>query len=330
MAPGALCASLVTHALLVLLAFSVTFPQIARPARCRLMPLVAPPIERKLPRRLPLDLCPRRILPPRFQPAISVARPVTVVLPAPAPLPTAVVPQSLPLPHIEIPRPSPPPGATFTAGINPIPPPTTRIDPRPGTFESAREGRETPAVKQGQIASAGFGQPPAASGNGGNASRKISSSVFGESSAATRPAAANAARPTGTFASVIVTAGQPAAKPQPAGTQFEPISVKPFAAPGAAKVNSGVARTPLEILQKPRPVYSEEARHLQLEGEVVLDALFGASGQIQVTRVLRGLGHGLDEKAIQAATGIRFHPATENGVAVDTSAVVRIAFQLAY
>jgi TonB family protein len=69
---------------------------------------------------------------------------------------------------------------------------------------------------------------------------------------------------------------------------------------------------------------------LQIEGEVVLEALFSASGRIRVMRVMNSLGHGLDESAIQAARGIRFRPAMENGSPRDMVAVVRIAFQLAY
>jgi hypothetical protein len=50
---------------------------------------------------------------------------------------------------------------------------------------------------------------------------------------------------------------------------------------------------------------------------------------VHVLRVIHGLGHGLDENAIIAATGIRFRAATANGAPVDTIATVRITFQLA-
>jgi TonB family protein len=86
----------------------------------------------------------------------------------------------------------------------------------------------------------------------------------------------------------------------------------------------------LEILDKPRPAYSEVARKLKLEGVVMLEVSFGAGGQARVLRVLRGLGYGLDENAMRAASGIRFRPAIEHGRPVDTVAVVRIEFQMAY
>jgi TonB family protein len=87
--------------------------------------------------------------------------------------------------------------------------------------------------------------------------------------------------------------------------------------------------TAAQILDKPRPAYTEEARRLQIEGEVQLEVLFGASGEIHILRVVRGLGHGLDENAAHAAKAIRFLPARRDGRAVDSTAMVHIIFQLA-
>jgi len=87
---------------------------------------------------------------------------------------------------------------------------------------------------------------------------------------------------------------------------------------------------PAEIISKPRPVYTQEARTLRIEGEVLLEVLFGASGQARVLRTIRGLGHGLDENATAAARAIQFRPATRGDEVVDSTAVVRIVFQLAY
>jgi len=92
---------------------------------------------------------------------------------------------------------------------------------------------------------------------------------------------------------------------------------------------TGPATTPVEILYKPNPVYTAEARQLQLQGEVLLEMRFGANGQLQVNRVVRGLGHGLDEAAVVAANKMRFKPALRNGSAVDSTAIVHVVFQLA-
>jgi TonB family protein len=87
---------------------------------------------------------------------------------------------------------------------------------------------------------------------------------------------------------------------------------------------------PVEILEKPQPDYSAEARSLKIEGEVLLSVVFKANGQIQVLGVTKGLGHGLDESAIRAAQKIRYKPALSSGQAVDFPATVHIVFQLAY
>jgi TonB family protein len=85
----------------------------------------------------------------------------------------------------------------------------------------------------------------------------------------------------------------------------------------------------VDILSEPNPAYSNEGRMLRLEGDVVLEVVFLASGQLQVTRVVSGLGHGLDDAAMEAAKQIRFHPAKRNGQPIDFPARVRIEFRLA-
>jgi len=85
---------------------------------------------------------------------------------------------------------------------------------------------------------------------------------------------------------------------------------------------------PVEIISKPRPAYTPEARQQKVEGEVVLDVVFTASGSLQVNRVVKGLGYGLDDKAVAAAQRIQFRPATRDGKACDFAALVRIVFEL--
>jgi TonB family protein len=96
------------------------------------------------------------------------------------------------------------------------------------------------------------------------------------------------------------------------------------------KLDEGPPTTTVEITYKPTPVYTNEARQLRLEGDVALEIMFSANGQLHVNRVLRGMGHGLDEAAIDAANQMRFKPALRNGVAVDSTAIVHVVFQLAY
>jgi hypothetical protein len=84
------------------------------------------------------------------------------------------------------------------------------------------------------------------------------------------------------------------------------------------RADDGPAVEPVVILAKPKPVYSAEALKLNIEGEV------------HVNRVVKGLGHGLDEAAVRAAEQIKYKPALSNGHAVDFPAVVHIVFQTAY
>jgi TonB family protein len=85
----------------------------------------------------------------------------------------------------------------------------------------------------------------------------------------------------------------------------------------------------VEILSKPSPLYTEEARELRIQGDVALSVVFQANGAIKVTGVVRSLGHGLDQAAERAATQIRFKPAKRDGLPTDFPAILRIEFRLA-
>lgn len=98
----------------------------------------------------------------------------------------------------------------------------------------------------------------------------------------------------------------------------------------AQLADTGPPTNPVEITFKPNPVYTEEARSLRLEGEVLLEVMFSANGTLHVNRVVRGMGHGLDEAAAAAANKMRFKPALRNGQPVDSTAIVHVVFQLAY
>src|SRR6202163_2272245 len=95
----------------------------------------------------------------------------------------------------------------------------------------------------------------------------------------------------------------------------------------AASAESGTGT--VDILDKPRPEYTAEGRSLKVEGDVVIDVVFLASGAVQVNHVVSGLGHGLDESAVHAAQQIKFKPAKRDGQAVDFPARVRIEFHMA-
>jgi len=100
----------------------------------------------------------------------------------------------------------------------------------------------------------------------------------------------------------------------------------PSAAPAAPRPTP--IDRPVEIVIKPAPAYTDEAKALKVEGTVTLDVEFASSGEVHVLRVIQGLGHGLDEAASRAAERIRFRPAQSDGRDVDYRATVYIMFRL--
>lgn len=67
------------------------------------------------------------------------------------------------------------------------------------------------------------------------------------------------------------------------------------------------------LLSKPEPQYTEAARKYAVSGTVVLRAIFSAKGQVEKIRVMSKLPHGLTERSIEAARGIKFQPAIKDG-----------------
>ena len=154
----------------------------------------------------------------------------------------------------------------------------------------------------------GFGQAQAVAG-GARSGRAVSTSGFGAG-----PAPAPAQAPP--RAEIV----------KPGGFGDAPAAASPAT---AAKPKGDQVVTPVEVLSKPVPAYSDEARTLKIEGDVVLEVESSAEGTVRVLRVIRGLGHGLDELAARAAERIRFKPARAGGQAVDFRTSVLIVFRLA-
>ena len=78
----------------------------------------------------------------------------------------------------------------------------------------------------------------------------------------------------------------------------------------------------------PDPEYSEEARKAKYQGVVVLGLVVGPDGRPRDMKVLRSLGLGLDEKAIEAVKNWRFDPAVKDGKAVAVYISVEVDFRL--
>jgi protein TonB len=79
----------------------------------------------------------------------------------------------------------------------------------------------------------------------------------------------------------------------------------------------------------PYPVYTDEARHVKMQGTVTLRVLVGADGKASDIRVLRGVGFGLEERAAQTVRGWKFNPARDaNHNAVSAWVIVEAVFRL--
>jgi len=95
---------------------------------------------------------------------------------------------------------------------------------------------------------------------------------------------------------------------------------------GVFRVGGGVS-APRAIYQ-PDPEYSEEARKAKYQGVVVLACVIGPDGRPRDIRIVRNLGLGLDEKAIEAVKTWRFEPAKKDNQPVAVIVNVEVAFNL--
>ncbi len=95
---------------------------------------------------------------------------------------------------------------------------------------------------------------------------------------------------------------------------------------GVYKIGGGVSAPTL--VYKVEPEYSEEARKAKFQGTVVLYVVVDEKGSPRDLRVVRPLGLGLDEKAIEAVTKWRFRPGYKDGKAVPVAATIEVNFRL--
>src|SRR5438105_4945240 len=68
-----------------------------------------------------------------------------------------------------------------------------------------------------------------------------------------------------------------------------------------------------QLVRFTRPAYTDEAREREIEGAVTIQAEFDIDGRFKVLRIVKALGHGLDENALAALKDWRFTPAYRNG-----------------
>jgi TonB family protein len=236
-------------------------------------------------------------------PSAPLVAPRLAAPPAPRPMrELARVEAPKPLPLAPIAKPvEPTPTPIVPAPERPVEKPVIQRPPETGLFD------RTNGTRTSQVAAAvttgGFGTAAASPRDAANGPGAITTGGFNSGRPAPR-AAANGE---------VQTAG------------FNRASAP--AQPSVASVTKSIDR-PVEIVFKPTPEYTDEARNGRIEGTVSLELEFTAAGDVRVLRVVRGLGHGLDEAAQRAALRIRFKPAESDGRPVDSRATVHITFRL--
>lgn len=95
---------------------------------------------------------------------------------------------------------------------------------------------------------------------------------------------------------------------------------------GVFRVGGGIsAPRPLET---PDPEYTEAARKAKYQGTCILGLIVDAEGKPREIRVTRGVGMGLDEKAVEAVRQWHFAPAMKDGRAVAVQISVEVSFKL--
>lgn len=112
-----------------------------------------------------------------------------------------------------------------------------------------------------------------------------------------------------------------------AGVPYKPDASTATQTTENALTIKDVDRRPF-IAMKPDPAYTEEARSNQLEGAVLLKAVFAADGTVTNIKVASGLPFGLEDQAIEAAKRIKFIPAVKDGKFVSTWMQLEYHFNL--
>ena len=95
---------------------------------------------------------------------------------------------------------------------------------------------------------------------------------------------------------------------------------------GAYRIGGGVS--PPSILYKVEPEYSEEARKAKFQGTVLLFVVVDEKGNPRDIKIIRPLGLGLDQKAVEAVEKWKFSPGKKDGKPVPVQAQIEVNFRL--
>ena len=282
---------------------------------------------------VPVNHQPQPPLPLRQPAVIAQLGPPADALRLPAPLPKT---------QVKVQEDTAPTVAIAASKLEPLPPAPAPVIPkqavRTNVFSTGSSATPTLARAPSQVQTGGFGDPNGIPAKAGQ-TKAVNIAAAGSFDLPSGPGYGNGTGGAKGVPGVVVSTGfgngtaVPDTRPRPTGT----VQASGFASadvPAPPTVHSRPAETaanvlPAEILSKPTPVYTQEARNLKIEGEVLLEVVLEASGKLRVVRVVRGLGHGLDDNAVKAAEQIHFKPAVKDGQPTDSTVVVHIIFQMA-
>jgi len=271
----------------------------------------------------------------RFTQPVRVAQldpPVEALrLPAPQPKPKIKV-EDTPAPEVVV-------AVKKLDAMPPSPKPVIpRAPVRTNVFSTGSSAAPTTALAAAKVQTGGFGDPngiPAKASEG----KPITIAQLGSFDLPSGPGSGNGTGGASGARGVVVSSGfgngvavsdsRPArGVVRQAGFGDADVPAPPTA--GSRMTQAAAPKiVPAEILWKPVPIYTEEARKLKVEGEVLVEAVLEASGSVKVLRVVRGLGHGLDEEAMREAGLLRFKPALRDGQPSDSTVVLHVVFQIA-
>lgn len=291
--------------------------------------LIAPALEHPRPVAQPPELArlesPKRVPAPALR--VNPPKPPRVATPPPEKPKVETAKLTPPKPEVR----------TFASAA----PPAVKIPPRKelktNVFDSPKSDIATVRKPARQVQTGGFGDPQGVPGQGDPKRHTVTVASAGSFDLPSGPGMGNGSGGMHGLPGVVRSAGfgGGSASSAPvranrtiAASGFGEGVAQPVSASRVEHVDRKPELQPVEILYKPRPVYTAEARRRRVEGEVLLDVVFEASGALHIRRVVRGLGFGLDDNALAAAQRIQFRPARRDGQPYDCAALVHIVFEL--
>jgi TonB family protein len=136
-----------------------------------------------------------------------------------------------------------------------------------------------------------------------------------------------------TVAAIGIAAAVPLPPVFVSAVKFTPAVAKPESTAQRTRIGNGnaipnSAVIPPQVLEPSKPEYTQEGVEANIEGTVTLEGHVDIKGEVSRLRVIKGLGYGLDQKAIDAVLGWKFRPALRNGAPVEAITQIEVDFRI--